>query len=157
MRIPGTAIFPHAAQNTAPLALRSNLRLNGVLHEHTLIVRVHVLPTPHIPRERRADIQNAAAPVPGLLQIDLRYGFFDRIDIPFSLTGAFRRLDVRDIDVAHATYVLSSMKYGKAPGNVWKRLRAELFVTLTRFSGSPVDRFHLPERRTVQIGQRIDI
>ncbi len=159
-RIPGTAIFPHAAQNTAPLALRSNLRLNKVLHEHTIIVRVHVLQTPHVPIERRAEIQKAAAPVPGLLQVDLRYGFFDRINIPVSLTGAFRRCDlpgIDDINVSAATYVLSSMKYGKAPGRLWKRVRAELFVLLTRLSGSPVDRFHLPERQTVQIGQRIDI
>jgi KUP system potassium uptake protein len=53
-RVPDTAVFLNRARATAPLAMRSNVRHNHVLHERVVIVAVETVPVPVVdPRSSR--------------------------------------------------------------------------------------------------------
>jgi len=45
----GTAVFPHPTKDTTPLALRTNVKFNGVLHDRVVIVSVMSENVPYAP------------------------------------------------------------------------------------------------------------
>ncbi|MEJ6020597.1 potassium transporter Kup [Corynebacterium sp. H113] len=153
LRIPGTAIYTHNAHHSPPLALLKNLRLNGTLHETVIIVRVHTLGVPHIPLSDRVKVQPPSAPIPGILLVDIRYGFFDRINVPLALLGASRRLHHEELNPTKAQFILSNLEFHIAPQPWHQKLRSTVFIGLSSLSSSPTARFHLPEDRTTEIGQ----
>ena len=53
-RVPDTAVFLNRGRETAPLAMRSNVRHNHVLHERVVIVAVETIPVPIVRLEERA-------------------------------------------------------------------------------------------------------
>jgi len=46
-QVAGTAIYPHLAEGTAPLALRLNVEHNHVLHRHVIVVSARTADVPH--------------------------------------------------------------------------------------------------------------
>lgn len=156
-RAPGTVVFPHASTRTAPLALRLNLALNGVLHERTLIARVATVDVPHVAPDRRVRVEDLEPHVPGIERVTIRFGFMDTHDVPAALRDGGPRLAVEAGDLADADYVLSRTRI-VAPGG-WspRALRARLFVLLTRAATSPAQHYHLPLDRTVELRVRVTL
>ncbi|TFV87095.1 hypothetical protein E4P40_11730 [Blastococcus sp. CT_GayMR20] len=56
-RVPGVAVLPHAAKETAPLALRANIEHNRLVHEQVVIISGRTEPVPHIPWSRRLTVE----------------------------------------------------------------------------------------------------
>ena len=53
-RVPDTAVFLNRGRTTTPLAMRSNITHNHVLHERVVIVAVETVPVPVVdPRSSR--------------------------------------------------------------------------------------------------------
>lgn len=156
-RIPGTVIYPHSGQTTAPLALKRNLQLNGVLHERVLIVKVTVTNVPHISPKERVRVQNPAAPIPGILLVNIRYGFFDRINVPLALSAWSYSDETQDVDIPRATYVLTNLDYRAHPAPPLKWLFTMFFIALSHTSASPSRNFQLPYERTLEISQEMGI
>lgn len=156
-RVPGTVIYPHSGQTTAPLALKRNLRLNGVLQEHVLIVKVTVTNVPHISPKDRVRVQEPAAPIPGILLMNIRYGFFDRINVPLALSAWSYAHEAKDIDIPRATYVLTNLEYRALPAPPIRWLKTMFFIALSHASASPSRHFKLPRERTLEISQEMGI
>ncbi len=123
-RVPGTAVFPHPTKETTPLALRANVRYNGVLHEHVVIISVHGENVPHVPLAERVVVNNLGFIDDGIVHLDVRFGFQDEQDIPEtlgSITGEGAELD---FDASGAFYFLSriTLRRGAAPGMpTWRK------------------------------------
>jgi KUP system potassium uptake protein len=64
-RVPGTAVFPHPAKETTPLALRANLQHNHVLHERVVIISGRTENVPHISWEQRLAVDHLGDPAAG--------------------------------------------------------------------------------------------
>jgi KUP system potassium uptake protein len=176
-RVPGTAVFPHASAISAPLALRTNLELNGVLHENTVIVRVVTREVPHVPRIERLALDELVPPVPGVCHVTVHFGFFDLHDVPGALAAGpagpagTRRTAPTDpndgagagiVDVPErAHYLLSHVVFSapRATGlRSWIALwPTRLFVALTRAAASPSRHFHLPVERTSELGTELPL
>lgn len=154
-RAPGTVVFPHASTRTAPLALRLNLELNGVLHERTVIARVATVDVPHVAPERRVRVEDLEPNVPGIERVTIRFGFMDTHDVPEALCHGGPRLAVETGDLANAEYVLSRTRIVAPRGWAPRALRARLFVALTRIASSPAQHYHLPLDRTVELRVRV--
>ena len=88
LRVPGTAIFPHPSDETVPLALRANVERNNILHEHVIIVSAGASRLAHVGPEDQLRATDIGPTADGLVHLDLRYGFFDRPDIPTALAHA---------------------------------------------------------------------
>jgi KUP system potassium uptake protein len=156
-RVPGTAVFPHATKDTAPLALRANLAFNHVLHEHVVIVSVHVEDVPHVPDRDRLSVDDLGDGSDHIVHLRVRFGFQDEQDLPAALRHARGRTAELECDADAATYYLSRIVVvrGRAPG--MGRWRKRLFVWLSHNAANPAADFHLPVERTVLMGSRIEL
>jgi KUP system potassium uptake protein len=157
-RVPGTAVFPHPTKDTAPLALRANVKHNHVRHEQVVIVSARAANVPYVDPEDRLHVDDLGYDDDGIYHLTVKYGFSEPPDIPQALGQARDegRLDPR-IDVADASYFLSraSLRSTSAPGMPrWRKL---LFVTLAHNAANPADYFGLPADRTVVMGTHVDV
>ena len=94
VQVAGTAIYPHLAEGTAPLALRLNVEHNHVLHKRVIIVSARTADVPHIPWERRITVEHLKDRHDGVVHVAADFGFQDRTDIP----EALRQAGIDDLD-----------------------------------------------------------
>ncbi|HEY2191527.1 MAG TPA: potassium transporter Kup [Actinomycetospora sp.] len=159
VRVPGTAVFPHPTDETAPLALRANVKFNRVLHEHNVIVSLVATDVPHVPRDERLTIDDLGNRDDGIVHISARFGFQDPQDLPDVLRQA-RGLSpeiCERTDLGTASYYLSRIiiERGDEPGmSTWRK---RLFVGLAHNAASPSASFKLPIERTVVMGSRLEL
>jgi KUP system potassium uptake protein len=156
-RVPGTAVFPHVAADTAPLALRVNITHNHVWHEHTVIISARTDNVPHIAWDKRLTIDHLGDPADGIVHVAANFGFQDRPNIPEALRRAALEFPADNIDPDHAFYFLSSitLRRTRAPGmSGWRKA---LFIALAHNAASQVEHLCLPADRTVTMGSEIAI
>jgi KUP system potassium uptake protein len=159
LRVPGTAVFPHPTDETAPLALRANVEFNHVMHEHIVIVSLVPTNVPHVSRADRLTLDDLGHSDDGIVHISARFGFQDPQDLPDVLRQA-RELSPElseRTDPETVSYYLSriTIERGDEPG--LSRWRKRLFMGLAHNAASPSDSFRLPIDRTVVMGSRLEL
>ena len=157
-RVPGTAVFPHPTKDTTPLALRANVRHNGVLHERVVIVSAHAATQPTVAPENRLRVDDLGFSDDGIFHVTLNYGFSESPDIVAALRQACQegRLEVL-VNPDTASYFVSraALRATSKPGlNKWRKF---LFVALAHNAINPADYFGLPPDRTVVMGTHVDV
>jgi KUP system potassium uptake protein len=156
-RVPGTAVFPHPGNETAPLALRANVDFNHVLHERVVIVTVRPENVPHVPFGERLSVDDLGYSDDGIVHLSARFGFQDDQDIPKLLRLAVGLADELRVEPETASYFLSRMtiELGNQPGlHQWRK---RLFIGLAHNAATPSAYFKLPLDRTVVMGSRIEL
>jgi KUP system potassium uptake protein len=156
-RVPGTAVFPHPTDQTAPLALRANVRFNDVLHERVVIVSVLSLNVPHVPVAERLTVNELGHHDDGIVHLTASFGFQDDQDIPEVLRQACNLTPELDIDPDAASYFLSRITIERGAGNGMASWRKRLFIGLSHNAATPASVFRLPVDRTVVMGSRIEL
>lgn len=157
-RTPGTAIFPHPTMETAPLALRANLEHNGVLHERVVILSAEPRAVARVPAGEQLVVDDLGSPSDGIVHLAVRYGFFDRLDLPASLAAAAEREPLlAGVDVAHASWFVSRATLSRGPDPAMAAWRKRLFISLAHNAADPAQTFGLPADRTVVMGTRLEI
>ncbi|SDG87849.1 potassium transporter Kup [Pseudonocardia oroxyli] len=156
-RVAGVAVFPHPTSETAPLALRANVRFNRVLHERVVIVSVLTEQVPHVPAGQRVSVDQLGPQDDGIVHVSARFGFQDSQDIPAVLQEARGLSDELDFEPAEASYFLSRMtiERGTQPG--LRSWRKRLFIGLAHNAATPAGYFKLPVDRTVVMGSRVEL
>ncbi|WP_456843758.1 potassium transporter Kup [Cellulomonas sp. P5_C6] len=156
-RVPGLAVFPHPNKLTTPLALRSHVAFNHVLHEHVVIVQIVNENVPHIRHVDRVVVDDLGYADDGIVHVCVRVGFNDSQDIPRGLALAVGQSPELSLDVDDARYFLSvlTVHVGGAPHR--RGWRARLFVWMARNAASRAEVFHLPPERTVVMGANLDL
>jgi KUP system potassium uptake protein len=156
-RVPGTAVFPHLAEDTTPLALRVNVEHNHVLHEKVIIISAQTANVPHVPWEQRLSVEHLGDRRDGIVRIAVNFGFQDRLDIPAALWRARAELFEGDVVSGSASYFLSQITLRRTHQPGMSTWRKRLFVTLAHNAASQVEYLCLPEDRTVVMGSQVDI
>jgi KUP system potassium uptake protein len=156
-RVPGTAVFPHPTNRTAPLALRANVEFNHVLHERVVIISVTSENVPHVPHAEQLTIDELGHTDDGIVHLSARFGFQDEWDIPAALRQAHGLSSELDLDPDNAYYFLShiTLERSRRPGMATWRKR--LFIGLSHNAATPATYFKLPLHRTVVMGSRIEV
>ncbi len=151
-RVPGVAVYMFKDAGAAPPALILNLRHNHVLHQLTLLVSVSTLDVPRVAAADRAEIRRVG---PGILQVDLRFGFLDDPDVP----AALGEIDLggAHFNPASATYFLGRESVRATRGTGMNPLRERLFIALNRSASSAARFFSLPADRVFEIGSFVEI
>ncbi len=156
-RVPGLAVFPHPNRTTTPLALRSHVTFNHVLHEHVVIVQIVNENVPHIRHTERVVVDDLGYADDGIVHVTVRVGFNDSQDIPRSLALAIGLSPELDLDADDARYFLSLLTVNAAGAPRLRDWRARLFVWMSHNAASRTEVFHLPPERTVIIGANLGI
>jgi KUP system potassium uptake protein len=158
VRVPGTAVFPHASKKTMPLALRANVEHNHVLHERVLIISGRTANVPHIPWDRRLTVDQLGDPADGLVHIDAEFGFQDRTDFPEVLRRARELPGVGGgIEPDTASWFVSriTLRRTRRPGmSTWRKV---VFTGLAKNTASQAEFLGLPDDRTLLLSAHVDI
>ncbi|MGO3885986.1 MAG: potassium transporter Kup [Mycetocola sp.] len=149
-RVPGLAVFPHGDSTTVPLALRSNVSFNRVLHEHAVILTVVNVGVPTVSAEDRITLTPTT--VPGLVQVGYRVGFNDSQDVPAALRLTAQQHPERGFVPEDASYMLSVFRIEPGRDRCMPRWQKRLFRVLEKFSANRTQVFNLPADRTVISG-----
>ncbi|MEO8888455.1 MAG: potassium transporter Kup [Jatrophihabitantaceae bacterium] len=156
-RVPGTAIYPHLAEGTAPLALRLNVEHNHVLHKHVIIVSARTADVPHIPWPERIATQHLGEPGNGIVHIAVNFGFQDRTDIPEAIHRAFAADVDGSVDLEHASYFLSRISLHRTHEPGMSTWRKQLFMALAHNATSQTEYLCLPEQRTMTLSSQVEL
>jgi hypothetical protein len=78
-RVPRTAVFMTGNPEVVPVSLLQNMKHNEVLHEQVVLMTVHTGDVPHVPEERRVEVEALGG---GFHKVAVSYGFMDRPNVP---------------------------------------------------------------------------
>jgi len=156
-RVPGLAVFPHPNKTTTPLALRSHVTFNRVLHEHVVIVQIINENVPHIRHVDRVIVDDLGYADDGIVHVCVRVGFNDSQDIPRGLALAIGQSPELNMRVDDAYYFLSLLRVNATGAPKLKGWRSRLFVWMAHNAASRTEVFHLPPERTVVMGANMDL
>jgi KUP system potassium uptake protein len=152
LRAPGTAVFMSANANGAPDALVANLRYNGVIHEHVLLVNVLIRGIPHQPDAGRATVEPLGD---GFTRVTLRFGFMEELNVPAALAEVV--IPGVSFDPQRAPYFISRTKVIPSDLPGMARWREQLYSIMQRNATSAADFFRLPPAQVVEYGTRVEM
>jgi len=156
-RVPGAGIFLNRGKATAPLALRANVEHNEILHEYVLILSIETMPAPHVPTEKRLEIDDLGYKDDRIIHITARFGYMDQTNVP-GLMPLIRDTAIESpLHDDRLSYFVSRIELvqGNAPG--MSRWRKRLFIATSRITADAAEYFQLPRERTVIMGSRIEL
>jgi KUP system potassium uptake protein len=159
-RVPGTAMFLNRGKETAPLALRRNVELNHVLHEHVFIVSVATVPVPHVPHADRLVIDTLGWTDDEITHVTARFGYMDSQHVPRLIPLICQAIHEAPIDEETVSYFLSTIELHLRPGGGNEGMsswRKHLFIATSRLTADAAEYFQLPRDRTIIMGSRIEI
>lgn len=151
-RVPRTAVYATASQETVPQALLHNLKHNRVLHEQNIIMSVIFHEVPWIHADERVDVDDAAA---GFWRVRVNYGFMNKPDIPEALECC--RKHGLAVNAFETSYFLSRETVVPTSGSGIANWREHLFSAMSRNAGNVVTFFQLPDNAVIELGTRVQI
>lgn len=157
-RTPGTAVFLHPGDQTAPLAMRANVEHNKALHEEVVILWIQTEQVPHVPPGERLTINDLGYADDGIFHLTARFGFQDRPNIPRLLRQAQASGQLEGaIDIDQASYFMSKMEIRRTKQPGMSSWRKRIFTALNRTATDPVSFFYLPYDRAVIMGSHVEL
>ena len=156
-RVPGLAVVPHPNSTTTPLALRTNVDFNHVLHEHVIIVQIINENVPHIRHVDRVAVHDLGYADDGIVHVSVRVGFTDSQDVPKGLALAIGKTPELDVSVDDARYFLSLLTVHSTSDPSLKAWRKRLYVWMAHATANRTEALHLPPERTIVMGARLDL
>jgi KUP system potassium uptake protein len=156
--VPGTAIFLNRGKETAPLAMRSNVEHNHVLHEHVLVLSILTKPVPHVPAMQRLEVDDLGWTDDQIVHVTARFGYMDSPNVPALLPLICATPHCAGIDLDNISYFLSTIELHLGPDrSELPRWRKRLFIATSRLTADAAEYFQLPRDRTVIMGSRIEL
>ena len=151
VRTPGVAVFPTSDTTNVPRTLVRNLKMNGVMHEHTIIFSLVTERVPRVSEGGRIKVQTLA---PGLYRVVAHAGFMEFPEVPKLLKAAQQWLPVRTED---AIYFLGRDDIVIGSPRGMHRWRKKLFLFLARNSQYAASSFGIPPSRVMEVGGQVEI
>ncbi|HEY5208290.1 MAG TPA: potassium transporter Kup [Stellaceae bacterium] len=152
MRVPGTAVFTTANNNTVPNALLHNLKHNHVLAERVILMTVMTEDIPHVPDDQRVAIRHLDK---NFHTITLHYGFMDQPNIPRALAQC--RIMHFQFKLLETSFFVGREKIvaGKKT-RIW-RWRKGIFIFMSNTMLDATEFFRIPPNRVIELGGQIEI
>jgi KUP system potassium uptake protein len=151
-QVPGTAVFLTSNSDAVPRTLARNVRYNGVLHEHTVLMSVVTERIPRVPRGGRLKVTRLA---PQLWRVEAHVGFMERPIVPKLLREA-ERLGL-GFRTDNATYFLGRDDVIVASPRGMARWRKRLFLIMARNAEFAGAHFSIPPERIIELGGQVQI
>ena len=165
-RVPGTAIFLCRDVGVTPMALRTMIEQNHVLHEVVVLLSWRTSDSPSAATGARVEIgepggwEVAGNPLGGgIVSLDATFGYAERVD-PVGVLRAAQAGDnqtLAGLDRAGALYFVSVPVTQFDRGGTMQPWRQVLFLAISRVVPDPVELLDLPRDRTIVIGHVIGL
>jgi len=152
LRFKGTAVFLTGNPDNVPGALLHNLKHNGVLHAHNVVLNVAVDDRPRVPDGERASVEQLSD---DFSRVTLRFGFMERPSVSRGL--ATLRASGWELDPARVSYFLSRRALRPSARSVMPPWQERLFIGLARRTSDTSDHFDIPSDRAVEVGSQVTV
>ena len=149
-RVPGTAIFLTSDPTVAPVALLHNLKHNKVLHAENVIMTVRTADRPRVDEKDRVEIEPLG---PDFKRVTIHYGFMETPHIPRALGSCRRRGLV--FDLMSTSFFVGRRTVVASPHVGMPLWQDRLFIWMMRNAADPIDFFHIPAGRVVELGSQV--
>ena len=151
-RIPGCAVFVTRLAGRASSMILHQVRHNRVLHKHVVLLTVELSRQPRVPASGRITVTELGH---GFFSVVVKVGFMQRADLPTALRGCVKLgygfcSDVHYY-IAHEGLVRRSSR-SRLPGLAWV-----VFNAMHRLGLRAADYFHLPAKRVMEVGFRLEV
>ncbi|MFE3053515.1 potassium transporter Kup [Nocardia sp. NPDC059239] len=155
--VPGTAVFLNRGKETAPLAMRANVEHNHVRHQQVVFLSIKTEPVPRVPVDQRIIIDHLDYREDGIIHVTARYGYMETPDVPAALALLDPAETEGPLDLAQASYFLSTIELRPGPEPTMARWRKRLFIATSHITADAAEYFGLPRNRTVIMGSQIEV
>ena len=152
LRTSGTAVFLTSDKDSTPPALLHNLKHNGVLHEHIIVVTVETVDIPHVSEGERAQVEHLSA---RFQRVCLRFGFMETPNVNRAL-GSLRRQGL-DFEGRRTSFFLGRRKLVSHPSIGMPAWQDRLYIAMSRLAADPSDFYRLPRDRVVELGAQVSV
>jgi len=153
VRVPGTAIFMTRDLTQVPGALLHALKHTKALHERVVMMQVETEDVPHVPAERRLEIDEVGK---GFYTMRVRYGYLDEPNVMRALAQA--RVQHFRINLMETSFFIGREKVRpQARRTRFWRWRDRLFIFLTGLALDATEFFRIPPNRVVELGGQVEI
>jgi KUP system potassium uptake protein len=157
LRVPGIAVFLNRGKDTAPLAMRANVEINRILHEHVVILSIETVPVPHVHDDSRITVDDLGYRDDQITHVSARFGYMDQPNVPDALR-LIRQADIESpLGDDEVSYFLSTIELARGDTPGLSRWRKRLFLATSRITADAAEYFQLPRERTVVISSRITV
>jgi KUP system potassium uptake protein len=151
VRRPGTAVYLTKQTEVVPAALALNVRHNGVVHEHVVLLQVT---TSRSPRVAEAERVKAVELPSGFRRAEMQFGFAEKPDVPAALAA---HRDVVGCDPATSSFFLG--REDPVPSlrpdmGAWQE---RIYAFLARNAVRAPDYFLIPPDRVVELGTKVEM
>jgi KUP system potassium uptake protein len=151
-RVPGTGVFLASDPQLVPSALIRNIEHNRVAHERVIILNVEVVRTPRQDPVHRIEIEET---LPGVYQVDARFGFMETPDVGEALKSCRARgLRVFGED---SSFFVGQHVVRARPRPGWRGLQRRMFAWMQRHSTQAAEFFRMPFRGVVVLHTVVEI
>jgi len=151
-RVPGTAVFLTRVADRASPQLLHYVRHTRVLHENVVLLTIDLSKQPRVPASQRISLVEIG---PGLYRLIVSVGFMQRIDVVTALRGCvklgFTFCEDVHYFVAHEGLVRRTHQ-PRLPAVVWA-----VYHFLHSVGLRAADYLHLPARRVMEVGFRLEL
>ena len=151
-RAPGTAVFFSKDATGIPASLIDNLERNHVLHQRVILLTLVIEEVPRVPSADRLEIESLPL---GITRVIGHYGFMQTPNIPVLLDEAKQHDDLLELNDATYFIARETLVVTNAKGmQVWRK---RIFQFLSLSQSDPTQRFQLPTKRVVELGDQIKL
>jgi KUP system potassium uptake protein len=152
-RVPGTAVFLTRGAIETPPVLLWHVRKNRSLHEHVLILKLVVTPSPRIRPSERLQVERIADK---FWRIEARHGFMERP----SVLGILEACSTKDVEIDRKDvifYIGHEIIVPREDHRAIPRWQTAIFAAMARNSVRITDVLKLPADQVVEIGRQVAI
>ena len=152
LKVPGTAIYLSRTQQGIPHALLHNLNHNHVLHERIVLMTFRTQDVPYVDPDQHIQIDMLS---PNVWRISATYGFHETPDV----YEVFRRCAMKGMafNLNPTSFFLSRETLLPSHRSILARIRASLFIWLSKNSLRTNDFIHVPADRVVEMGVQVEV
>ena len=151
VRTPGTAVYLTKQSENVPAALALNLKHNGVVHEHVLLLKVTTSRAPRIAEAERVHVDELPS---GFRHVEIHFGFAEKPDVPAAL-AAHRDL-VRCDPTASSFFLGREVPVPSLQPDL-PRWQERIYAFMTRNAVRAPDYFLIPPQRVVELGTKVEM
>jgi KUP system potassium uptake protein len=150
--VAGVAIFLTTDTDAVPHALLHNLKHNHVIHDMNIILKVEVAEVPRVAEADRLVLEKIND---RFQRLHIRFGFMETPNVSQALVSA-RKIGLK-FDAMTTTFFLGRRRVIAGAHTGLALFMDHLYLRLTRYAADPIDYFHLPRDRVVEIGARMSM
>src|SRR5450631_2666610 len=152
VRAPGTSVYLVATLGAVPPALASALCRYQTLRQAVIILKIATEDVPKIAEQHKATIHSLGM---GCWQVELHYGFMERVNVADDLRTHGKHLPGVDLD--NLTFFVGRSIFVPGPHTLRPHWRKKLFLWLANNVEEEFDYSRMPSEQLVQIGSQVEV